>query len=158
MNKLDEFSYDELTAEIARRDALAADEAKDKSCRTFYRKIFEGRLKLKEKNAILKKYTAEQQESLLEDDGSGYILDKETPEEVATRLSRKANAYYNYDQWVCDFYENGKMIGHEFSTSSLESSAENWENDTWEPHCLEEYLGYSSWHPARFCDWYPKRN
>lgn len=131
VEKLKGFSDSELRSELARREQERLDASKEKTPRTFYKRIDEKFAKTKDKIKWLSSLSEEEQETLLEYEGDFYMLAQETEEELETRLSRTAYAFEDYDQGMCEFYEHGKKVG--YATAEMLSGAnhckEAWEND-----------------------------
>lgn len=148
------FSTDELEYEISVRKAEEKEAAKDRTARIFYRQLSGSFKTFQEKAKATAVLTAEQQIVIREHDDKLYYLDQETPEEIALRLSRYANARENYDQCTATYYDLRGEFGFQNTgmLSEARRNADLWVNDKewWYSddggyeNCL---LGRSAWTP-----------
>lgn len=161
--KFAQFSTSELQAEVARRLEEARQASRDRQHRQFYRKVEQSFATERERAKFIASLPDDTDFKIKASDGSIYVLDRETGEELRLRLSRTASTFYDYDHWRLELYEDGKKVGGTGLYSDSDSYAAEWESrpyrDKWGKDCrfdpewdLEEAannLGYSA-QPAHY--------
>jgi hypothetical protein len=152
MNKLANFSDNELRSELGRRERVRKEARKNRSFLPIYREVDKNFRGAAAKARYILSLPIEQQDGIKEDeDGNLLYLDKETAQERESRLSRTASYHWNYDQWTADFYENGEHIGSVNYEDKPDGDVNTWENDSGEfmdDMDLENFPGYATWHPS----------
>ena len=154
--KLAGFSTDQLRAELSRRGAQAAQDARDKTPRQYYRLLEFCENQKSAAKAFAKLPEAEQKTAIL-DNCYLYGLDTETPEMLATRLSRTAELRWDYDHWFLTLRENGSKVGGQGQDSDSDFYASDWESRggddfdlEWNLERAEDFLGHSSKPASRY--------